>query len=194
MSLDTRATTLTVHQPLHKYLAANVRLMFQLRRPRISALVNALGQQAQRYEDAAFGYLIGILLDYAIGDQLDKWGLIVGEVRGGLRDDDYRRFINARILTNRSHGTTDELIAIAQLVTAPSRIQFTTIYPAGVCIYTFRAEAMSDQVVRRAGAMLRAAKAAGVAMELGEVVAGYFGWYGDADAEGFDFGAYSRSF
>jgi hypothetical protein len=129
-----------------------------------------------------------------IGDQLDKWGGLVGESRGGLEDDDYRRFIRARVLVNRSKGSTDELVKIMQLVTAPSTVRRYELPPAGFELFCWRNDPMPEHVYRRAGNMLRAAKPAGVAMELGEVVTGWFGWTGDPGAEGYDRGGYARSF
>jgi len=43
-------------------------------------------------------------------------GKLVGQPRNGLVDNDYRRFVRARIATNRSSGTSEEALNIARLV------------------------------------------------------------------------------
>ena len=55
-------------------------------------------------------------VDTAIGAQLDIVGKIVGQDRNGMSDDDYRRYCRARIATNRSRGTVEDLLKIAGLV------------------------------------------------------------------------------
>ncbi|HEY3802246.1 MAG TPA: hypothetical protein VGL61_06540 [Kofleriaceae bacterium] len=52
----------------------------------------------------------------AVGAQLDVLGKIVGQVRLGSSDDDYRRYIQARIAANRASGKREELINVAKLV------------------------------------------------------------------------------
>ena len=52
----------------------------------------------------------------AIGVQLDEIGDIVGQDRNGLDDDDYRRYLFARIATNRSAGKRSDLITISKLI------------------------------------------------------------------------------
>jgi hypothetical protein len=55
-------------------------------------------------------------IDTAEGAQLDVLGKVVGQGRGGLVDDDYRRYIRARVRANRSHGTVRDVLAVANLV------------------------------------------------------------------------------
>ena len=55
-------------------------------------------------------------VDTAEGDQLDVIGRIVGQLRLGLDDDTYRRYIRARIATHNSDGTTEDLLTICELV------------------------------------------------------------------------------
>lgn len=55
-------------------------------------------------------------IDTAEGAQLDILGKLVGQKRDGLTDDAYRRYIRARVSTNRSKGTLSEIIKVADLV------------------------------------------------------------------------------
>lgn len=55
-------------------------------------------------------------LNQAVAIHLDRLGKLVGAPREGADDDVYRRRIRATIATNKSAGTIDELLAIAELV------------------------------------------------------------------------------
>lgn len=80
----------------------------------ISALTGAM----QSLRDTLQTMLTDRRIDTAIGAQLDVLGKIVGQPRNGLVDADYRRYIRARILTNKSNGRISEVIRIAKLITA----------------------------------------------------------------------------
>lgn len=85
-------------------------------KPKIAALVAALVDEVQEFDDALWDLYLGRMLDDATGAQLASIGFVVGEPNAGRPDDDYRRFIRARIKTNRSNGLPEELLAIARLV------------------------------------------------------------------------------
>lgn len=73
----------------------------------------------QRYNDleaALWALLVERGIDVAVGAQLDQIGKIVGQTRDGLVDDDYRRFIRARIAADRSDGVIEDLITVSRLV------------------------------------------------------------------------------
>jgi hypothetical protein len=152
----------------------------QFAKPRIKALTGALGLGMQCLEEEAFGVLISSPLETASDDGLDQWGALVGERRGGLDDDDYRVFIEARILANRSGGSPDELIEIWRRITAPQlSVRWTLHPPACFSLAVLRVDPMSDARARRVGAVMRSIKPGGVAMFLVESVTGYFGFLDD---------------
>jgi Protein of unknown function (DUF2612) len=67
--------------------------------------------------EVAFQQLIQLRDIYtAAGVYLDSIGNLVQQARNGLGDDDYRRFLFARIRTNRSDGRRETLITIARLI------------------------------------------------------------------------------
>lgn len=80
------------------------------------ALLTILLSPAQRLENADIDLLTKRFVDTAEGYQLDVLGRIVGQKRGGLADDVFRRYIRARIAANNSNGKREELINIANLV------------------------------------------------------------------------------
>ena len=155
-------------------------------KPRMRALVDALADGCQRCEDEAFDLLVSTTLTAAQGKHLDQWGAIVGEARGGLVDQDYRRFIQARILVNNCEGTTDEVLAIWSLLTEPYvEIEHLNYAPATFYLRVLRDAYMSDARAARVGTTMRAVKPAGVAMMLVESVPGAFGFAEAAGAPTF---------
>ncbi len=194
MSLDTHDTTRIVHVPDHRD-RAKAALMAQFRSaPRLAALAESVGQAVQVVEDIAFGYLFGMLLPFAIGDQLDMWGARVGEGREGLDDRNYRRFINARILVNHSRGRWDELIVLWRMLTAPGDIATYTMHPAGCSFYVLRHEPLEAVMIRKIRSLMDDVKPAGVAVELVELLVGHFGWPTDPGSEPLDVGIFGRAF
>ena len=83
---------------------------------RLETLFTVLLKPFQRFENACIQLLTQRGVDVAAGVQLDVLGKIVGQARLGNTDDVYRRYIRARIATNRSTGRREEIINIAHLI------------------------------------------------------------------------------
>lgn len=82
----------------------------------VEKLIIALVGPAQDIENCLQQLLLNRAVSTATGVQLDLLGRIVGQLRLGQNDDDYRRFIRARIATNRSGGVTEDLLTIMGLI------------------------------------------------------------------------------
>lgn len=82
----------------------------------IRKLITGLVTPVQVVEDALQALLTERAVNTAIGAQLDVLGRLVGQDRGGMVDDDYRRLIRARISVNRSKGTISDVLVVAELV------------------------------------------------------------------------------
>ena len=120
--------------PTIDHVAAGLaRLREQYRRPNIIALTKIFLQRYADVEAAFYALLIESIYN-AVGVRLDMYGRIVGQSRNSLDDDTYRRFIFARIATNRSFATTEDLILLCRLVINDEaiRIRVETIGPAYV--------------------------------------------------------------
>lgn len=103
-------------------------------KPRIDALLRAMLDQIQETEDAAWSlYVLRNLVD-ATGDLLDQLGGIVGELRRGRVDDEYRRFVGVRILSNRSDGTIEDLYLILRALWPDFVGRISERYPAGLYV------------------------------------------------------------
>lgn len=132
------------------------------------ALLEAIGEGAQALEDELFDILISTYLSTARGDQLDQWGATVGEPRQGLSDDEYRVFIQGRILVNLSDGTPPDLIEIYQTLTAPSVVRLWELHPHAFHLTAYRQTFMAQNIRRRIRRMMTDAKPAGHEMVLTE--------------------------
>ena len=166
---------------------------FRTNQPVIEALAGAMGEGVQTLEDLIFGLMLGSRLDLATGALLDIWGDLVGEVRGDLDDEDYRKFVAARVLTNRSTGVTDDLIAIAQLITSNSVVREQSFYPREVIIYVSRSDPMSDAVSARVAVMMNDARAAGTKLQVIESIPGYLGFSTNPDSVAMPVGIMARN-
>jgi hypothetical protein len=103
-------------------------------KPKIMALVRILTSRVQELDDTAWDLYTKRGVDTAEGAQLDILGEIVGQLRLGLDDDDYRRLIRVRILANRAGGKADTITrVIAGVVEVPVKyegpIYGTSLYP-----------------------------------------------------------------
>jgi len=127
------------------------------------AWLRVLVRPFQRIENVTWQVLTEMDLETAIGAQLDILGRVVGEARAGKADEDYRRFIRARIRVNRSSGTINELVKIIRLMLGDETVPLVVApgYPAGLTIsiggFTIT-EGMANDLIR----LLRKAVSAGV--------------------------------
>lgn len=186
------STTALVYIPNHKDLAV-ADLPLARRTPRTSAFARALAEGAQTMEDEHFALLVDMDFNTAVGANLERWGQLVDEPRGGLSDEDYRRFIEARIAANRSGGSTEEIIRIWKLVVAPFEdVQELSIYPAHIFLSVVRQAEMSDAVVRRVKQMMDRAKPSGISLTLVEATTGYLGFEENPEAAPLDDGILAR--
>ena len=86
-------------------------------KPKLRDLLTVLVEPVQDVENAFTQILLERTVDTALGAQLDVVGAIVGQPRAGVSDDElYRRYIRARIATNKSRGTVNDLLKVARLV------------------------------------------------------------------------------
>lgn len=177
------------HEELAGYLTSS------LQGATIHAIVRIIAEGFQATENDAQGIISQRLLDEAVGVHLDALGRLVGEPRGGLLDEDYRRFIAARILTNMSAGEAPRLIRILSLLTRATRVFYQPIYPAGMAFdYTIENPLPDTVRTRIKEQMQEEAPAAGVAVHyITEAPLAAFGFADDDDALGFDEGGFAET-
>lgn len=135
----------------------------------VAALLTALVTQGQAVEDALWQLLTERGIDAAVGAQLDALGAIVGQPRAGRLDDAYRRFITARISTNKSNGIAEDVLTVSQLVldlTAGTDATF-NLYRSGVAsliLQVIDSPISDDDAILLVTYFLRDVAAAGVRM------------------------------
>lgn len=83
---------------------------------KISQLLSILSQESQNIEEAFWQLFTERGVDTAEGVTLDAIGNLVGQKRGGLDDDNYRRLVRARISVNRSKGKQSDILKIARSI------------------------------------------------------------------------------
>lgn len=92
-------------------------------------LLAALARPALELEYAAQQLLLLRSIYTATGIWLERIGAIVGQSKGDLDDEVYRRLLFARIATNRSTGRRADLIKIAKLVLNDSAARIAVTSP-----------------------------------------------------------------
>lgn len=134
--------------------------------PRMEAMVQDLVATLQPLEDLAWQLLRERYLTTidgagpAVGEQLDGLGAILGEPRAGRSDDQYRLFLQVRILINVSDGKAEDLGGILELLAAGGW-RVLDVPPAHIEAWAYAVDYPVD--VHRA---LQEAKAAGVGLTL----------------------------
>lgn len=117
------AATATTTDPTDHVAAALNRLCQQFKdKQGIIDLVTIFAQRYQDLEIVFWALLTQRTVYTAVGAQLDTIGAIVGQPRSGMVDFDYRRYIFARIATNRSDGLVEDLISISKLILNDSTV------------------------------------------------------------------------
>ena len=156
-----------------------------------TGLLEALLPSIQEVEDVLYDLIVDRFLEGALGAQLDQYGDLLDEGRQGLSDDEFRRILRSRILSNRSTGAIEDLVKLASRVTGSEVVRLFNIFPAFMSIeYVVPASdsaAFRKIVVR----LLERATSAGVGLKVVEGVTGYFGFAGDPRALGFGEGKLS---
>jgi hypothetical protein len=91
------------------------RLAQQFRRPKIEAYLRVVAAEVQALEVALIDLYTLRAIDTATGEELTRIGERVGQPRAGMSNDfTYRRIVRARIASNRSRGTANDIIRVAR--------------------------------------------------------------------------------
>lgn len=159
--------------------------------PNWRAFVEASVGYAQELEDLVWALVVERKLDTAIGAQLDQYGHLLNEDRGGLDDTEYRQLLAIKIASNRSNGTAEELIYIVRTLANSLDVRVLDVYPAGIQVSYAVSPPLSVRARGRMRRFVRRSKAAGVRLDsLVEAGVNYFGFFGNPDALGFNQGVF----
>jgi len=86
-------------------------------KPRVAALLRSYINRVQEFEDACFEVLGAFDVNTCDEIRLKVLAKIVGQSNLGWDLETFRAVVRARIATNRSHGTEDDLIKVLRLIT-----------------------------------------------------------------------------
>lgn len=148
-------------------------------RPRFQALARTIGATAQEVEGLYTELLWGQTLGLATGVQLDRWGALVGQQRLGLTDEEYRGFIQARIIANTTHGVINDYLAIMQLILGALAVWYIPMHPAGFSTFGLVSSFVRDERRSAAARLIADAAPGGVKWRAVEVPIGYWDVTGD---------------
>lgn len=115
---------------------AEERLTSRLQKDSLKAFVRAMVGPFQNVESICNDFLSDRWIDTAIGKQLDGCGDIVGELRQGRSDDEYRLAIRLKVKVITSNGTPDDLINALKDITEPTDCQYLKGNNATVYLFT----------------------------------------------------------
>lgn len=116
---------------------ASERLIEQFEiKPLLNEFICALIEPLQELEFVFNDLFTLRRLEVATGDQLDGLGDIVGILRQGLSDTDYRQAIRFQIGINESSGEAESLIDLTFFLTGASVVLLSEVFPAEVHIFT----------------------------------------------------------
>lgn len=153
---------------------------------KLTALARLLGSQVQDVEDIVFDMIDngGILDGY--DSLLDQIGDVVGQLRQGLSDADYKLRLIAKIGQNVSDGTTETLIRIFKILMQADKVYFNEIFPAGFSLEAINATPLGS--IDEIKAALNASRLGGVGIDFfatAPTVAFSFSDDPDLNGEGF---------
>lgn len=114
--------------------AALERLPEKSRQPNIEALLAILVAPIQEVEDAISDFVARLPLGVAVGSWLDLYGKLLDlERRAGWTDDQFRFYLQTKILALSSSGTAPDIVAVARRMapdgTDPALTQIRMEYP-----------------------------------------------------------------
>lgn len=131
-------------------------------RPRIAALLRSYVNRVQELEDDIFEVLSAYDINTCDATRLAVLGRIVGQSNTvGWDLETYRAIVRARIATNRSHGTEDDIINVLRLITGSTApILVYPLVPATIAIEM--GEPVSDEHMVAIAFLLPKARGAGI--------------------------------
>lgn len=100
-------------------------------KPLMAALLRVFTPLVQQVEDMLYAMQLAMQLANAEGVQLDVIGALVGQSREAADDAQYRLRIAARIKTNISTGTVEDIYAVFAILLPSNTLAGMPDYPAG---------------------------------------------------------------
>lgn len=169
--------------PDHEEKAKDLLLWQDRGKVRLEALVASFGAGAQAAEHLSWAVIVGAsTLDGAEGVNLDRWGALVGEHRGGLDNEQYREFIELRMMVNTTFPNEDNVWTVLSRALEPSTLRIWPLYPAGLKAIVASVDWTSAVVMAHTQGILRDYRPAGTIFPVIEYVPDHMALDWEADA------------
>lgn len=117
-------------------------------RARVQAYVAALAAGGRVLEALIYAVFFGLQLDLATGVHLDRWGRLLGELRGGLTETRYRAWIDHRIYVQSEDATVPKMLALLVQIFGPRTARAVLMLPNGCKFYVEGGSAFVDDIER----------------------------------------------
>lgn len=172
-----------IYEPDQAKRAQELLLWQQSDKARLIAFVRALAAGAQLAENTTWAVIVGsTTLAGSEGVNLERWGDVVGEVRGGLTNqEEYRKFINLRVRVNSEAPSEDAMWAVLDAAVDPSIV--TSHYVADGIVYQVASLDWTDDAqAAHAGALIRDFRPTGTYAGVMEYVPDHFALDWEANA------------
>jgi hypothetical protein len=143
-------------------------------KPNFAVFARSFGKATQLLEDTIADLVSSWNIDTALGKNLDLLGALVGERREGLNDDNYRNFIRARILANRSQSNADAFVEVMRLLVAPTSIRWQPLYPRGFQIFFTVSTPIEPKVRKKIQRVINSMRPTGRTIVIGYAVGEFF--------------------
>lgn len=154
-------------------------------------LVDALVGEVQELEQVFYALIVEQYLNSAVGDQLDRYGQIVGELRAGLSDADYRGFIRARIKTNQGESEIDRLLEVVATISGAQNVRYIPTVPASYQLIIEVINALDEGTQNRIFNQILQLTPAGVGTTVVQAEVDGFGFKDDPRSLGFGEGVFA---
>lgn len=155
----------------------------------IDAFIEGFSDLLQEIEDLHLTIRQRLDIEEAEGLFLDILGGWVQEPRGDLEDDDYRKFIQAKVEALAARGTVPELIQLTETLTSGLARVYPE-FPAGYRVEITVPAALGDLRVERIKRLFATVSPAGVGKTIFEGNENFFRF--DDDSRGLDLGELGR--
>lgn len=102
----------------------------------VESLLSSFTSELDQINNDIFTLVDNFNVDDATGIYLDYIGKVVGEIRNGDNDDDFRKRIEIRILINNSEGTPNDILEILSELTETNKVKIWEHFPCSSIFYT----------------------------------------------------------
>jgi hypothetical protein len=152
--------------------------------PRVDALLAAIAENQQEFEDTAYGIYLGLLIEAATGKFLDIWGKVYNEAREDMTDDEYRIVILTKAYALRASGNVADSKYVAEVLSGGTAVVY-PFFPASYQVTLDVSAPLTDSARVRIRRILDYVRPAGVGAEYVEGLTGGFRFdVGSFDNEG----------